>query len=104
MADLVALMTGDVWLRMPPVPLEYQGRELAARFLGAVSRGRRFRLVPTRANGQPAFGSYLVDPASGLAHANGLLVVTLAGAQISALTRFEVGVLPGFGLPRTLAG
>jgi len=103
-ADLVALMTGDVWLRMPPVPLEYQGRELAARFLGAVSRGRRYRLVPTRANGQPAFGCYAVDPADGRAHANGLLVATLAGPRISALTRFESGVLPGFGLPRTLPG
>src|SRR5271166_3295095 len=46
---LVALMTEDVWMRMPPVPLEYQGRELTGRFLGTIAfrLGRRYRLVPT---------------------------------------------------------
>lgn len=53
---MVALLTDDVWVRAPPVPLEYQGRELAARFLAAVSfrQGRTYRLAATRANGQPA--------------------------------------------------
>ena len=56
--NIVALLTDDVWLRMPPVPLEYQGRALAARFFGVIMRDRRFRLVVTRSNGQPAFGVY----------------------------------------------
>ncbi|MEN3361977.1 MAG: hypothetical protein V7637_5959, partial [Mycobacteriales bacterium] len=101
---LIALLTEDVWLRMPPVPMEYQGRELTGRFFAtrAFRQGRRYRLVPTRANGQPAFGIYLRDPRAGIAHANGLLVVTLAGDRISVLTRFDNSVLPHFGLPRTL--
>jgi RNA polymerase sigma-70 factor (TIGR02960 family) len=67
---VVALMTDDVWIRMPPVPLEYQGRELAARFFGTIAfrQGRRYRLVPTRANGQPALGVYLRDPLTEVAH------------------------------------
>jgi RNA polymerase sigma-70 factor (ECF subfamily) len=101
---IVALLTEDVWLRMPPVPLEYQGPELTGRFFATIAfrQGRRYRLVPTRANGQPAFGIYLRDPRAGIAHASGLLVVTLAGDRISVLTRFDNSVLPSFGLPRTL--
>jgi RNA polymerase sigma-70 factor (TIGR02960 family) len=103
---IVALMTEDVWLRMPPVPLEYQGRELARRFFSRVAfrRGRRFVLIPTRANGQPAFGVYLRDPVTGVGHASGMFVITLAGDRVSAITRFDSAVLPRFGLPRTLPG
>ena len=101
---VVALLTDDVRLAMPPVPLEYQGRELAARFLQATAfrPGRTFRLVPTRANHQPAYGMYLQDPRASVAHANGLLVLTLAGRQICAMTRFDNSVLARFGLPRIL--
>jgi RNA polymerase sigma-70 factor (ECF subfamily) len=101
---VVALLTDDVWLTMPPVPLEYQGRELVARFHAAVTfrRGRRFRLVATRANGQPAFGAYIRDPRAGILHAHGLLVITLAGDRICVMTRFDNSVLPRFGLPRIL--
>jgi RNA polymerase sigma-70 factor (TIGR02960 family) len=101
---IVALLTDDAWLRMPPVPLEYQGRELAVRFFTAVAfaADRAYRLVPTRANGQPAFGVYLRDPRARVAHASGLLVITLAGHQISAITRFDNSSLAGFGLPRML--
>ena len=100
--DVVALLTEDVLLSMPPLPLEYQGRELVRRFFTAVWRGRQYRLVATRANGQPAFAFYVRDPQAGVAHANGLLVATLAGPQIHAMTRFDNSVLPSFGLPRTL--
>jgi RNA polymerase sigma-70 factor (TIGR02960 family) len=101
---IVALMTEDAWLRMPPVPLEYQGRELAGSFFEMVAfrQGRQHRLIPTRANGQPAFGVYLVDPVSDVAHVFGIFVVTLAGNQVSAITRFDNSALPRFGLPRTL--
>jgi hypothetical protein len=87
-------------------PLEYHGRELAARFLRAVTlQGRRRnRIVATRANGQPAFGLYVRDPAGRAFHAMGLLVVTLAGDEVSAITRFDNSVLPRFGLPRKLPG
>ena len=88
---------------MPPFPLEYQGRDAVARFYASVLRqGRPYDLVPTRANGQPAFGVYIRAPAGGIRHGTGLYVLSLAGGWISAITRFETGVLPWFGLPRAL--
>ena len=99
---LVALLTDDVFISMPPVPFEYEGRDVAARFCAAIFRaGRRFDLVPTRANGQPAFGAYL-RASNGLSHGTGLYVVTLTGDRICAMTRFDNSVLPWFGLPRSL--
>jgi RNA polymerase sigma-70 factor (ECF subfamily) len=100
---LVALLTDDVVLSMPPVPLEYEGRDAVARFYAALlGPGRWYDLVPTRANGHPAFGTYLRDPHGGLRHGTGLLVVVPVGDRVRALTRFESGVLPWFGLPRSL--
>jgi RNA polymerase sigma-70 factor (ECF subfamily) len=101
--ELVALLTDDVCLSMPPIPLEYQGRDVVARFYATVLRqGRAYDLVPTRANGQLAFGAYLRTPTAGIRHGAGLLVVTLTGDRISALTRFDNSVLPWFGLPQSL--
>ena len=101
---LVALLTDDVFASMPPIPLEYQGRDLVARFYASLFRpGRRYELVPTRANGQPAFGFYLRAPADNR-QGTGLLVLTLAGDRIRAITRFDNTVLPWFGLPRSLHG
>jgi RNA polymerase sigma-70 factor (TIGR02960 family) len=99
---LVELFTDDVFMSMPPMPFEYEGRDAVARFCEIIFRGgRRFGLVPTRANGQPAFGSYLRTPAGD--HAVGLLVIARSGDRICSLTRFEASVLPWFGLPRSLA-
>jgi RNA polymerase sigma-70 factor (TIGR02960 family) len=99
---LVALLTSDVCVSMPPIPLEYQGRDVVARFYATVLQGRTYDLIPTRANGQLAFGTYLRAPNGGIRHGTGLLVLTLTGDQISALTRFDTIVLPWFGLPRSL--
>ena len=103
---LVALMTDDAWLRMPPNPLEYQGREQVRRWFRTIvfREGRTFRLVPTRANGQPAFGVYVSSPRTGRHDLFDLIVITLAGDRVSAITRFEHGVTGRFGLPRSLAG
>ena len=99
---LVALLTDDVFMSMPPIPLEYEGREVVARFCAKLfGLGRKVDLVRTRANGQPAFGLYVCTP-TGVRHGNGLIVLTLAGDRICALTRFESSVLPWFGLPRSL--
>jgi len=101
---LVALLTDDVFASMPPIPLEFQGRDLVARFYASLFRpGRRYELVPTRANGQPAFGFYLRAPADNR-QGTGLLVLTLAGDRVRAITRFDNNVLPWFGLPRSLHG
>src|SRR5512132_3033237 len=99
---LVALLTDDAFVSMPPMPFEYEGRDVVARFCASIFRsGRRFDLVPTRANGQPAFGAYL-RASSGIRHGTGLLVLTLTGDRICSVTRFDNSVLPWFGLPRSL--
>jgi RNA polymerase sigma-70 factor (TIGR02960 family) len=99
---LVELLTDDVFISMPPMPFEYEGRGVVARFCANLfDAGRRYELVPTRANGQPAFGVYLRGPTDAR-HGVGLYVLTLSGDKISAMTRFENTVLPTFGLPRSL--
>jgi RNA polymerase sigma-70 factor (ECF subfamily) len=101
---LVGLLTDDVFISMPPLAFEYEGRDLVARFCASLFRsGRRFDLVPTRANGQPAFGAYL-RTATGLRHGVGLYVLTLTGDRICAMTRFDNSVLSWFELPRSLPG
>jgi RNA polymerase sigma-70 factor (ECF subfamily) len=102
---VVALLTHDAWVTMPPAPFEYQGPLAIASFLRHAATwrgGRRTRLVPTRANTQPAFGLYLNDAHAPIAHALGLLVLTLEGDRISTIARFDNSVLAHFGLPRTL--
>jgi hypothetical protein len=89
-------------MSMPPMPLEYEGRAVVARFLANVIRpDRSFDLVPTRANGQPAFGLYLRAP-DGSRPAIGLVVIALSGDRVGSLVRFENSVLPWFGLPELL--
>jgi RNA polymerase sigma-70 factor (ECF subfamily) len=104
-ADLdavIALLTDDVFVSMPPMALEYVGRGAARDFCASILRaGRRFDLVPTTANGQPAFGAYLRS-ADGTRRGVGLYVLEVSGHRISAMTRFENAVLPWFGLPRVL--
>jgi RNA polymerase sigma-70 factor (ECF subfamily) len=103
---VVALLSDDALLTMPPTQLAYQGRDAIGGFLSTVPAGGhldRFRLVPTRANGQPAFGCYLRDAHTPVAHAYGLMVLTLAGDRIAAITGFpDTSVFRVFGLPRTL--
>jgi RNA polymerase sigma-70 factor (TIGR02960 family) len=103
---VVELLTTDALLTMPPQPLEYQGHDAIARFLAdrfASHAGRRVRLVATRANSQPAFGHYIEDAHAPIGRFFGVLVLTLEGDRIAGLTRFgDTGILPHFGLPRTL--
>jgi RNA polymerase sigma-70 factor (TIGR02960 family) len=102
---IVELLTDDAWVTMPPQPYEYQGAEAIARFLRdrAQRRGSPLRIVPTRANGQPAFGCYLPCPQTEIARPYGLMVLTLAGSRIAEITFFgDSSVFPHFGLPRTL--
>ena len=103
--DIVALLTDDALLTMPPLPLEYEGHEAIAGFLRhrMELRGGALRVVPTRANGQPALGGYLPDAATGLAHPRGLRVLTLTGDAVSAITWFgDTSLFRHFGLPETL--
>jgi RNA polymerase sigma-70 factor (ECF subfamily) len=102
---VLALLTEDAWVKMPPQPYEYQGAAAIGRFLQdrQTRRGAPYRLVPTRANGQPAFGCYFPCPHTDIARPYGLLVLTLAGTDIAEITFFaDSSVFPHFGLPRTL--
>ncbi|MFD3942307.1 RNA polymerase subunit sigma-70 [Streptomyces sp. NPDC058579] len=111
---LLALLTDDVLVSMPPIPLTYEGRPAAARLFAAIfDSGRRVDLIPTRANAQPAFAAYLRTSTStstptATRPASGLFVLTLTatptGDRISAFTRFDATLLPRFGLPPTLPG
>ena len=103
--EIVALLTGDALLTMPPQPLEYQGHAAIAAFLEhrAELRGAALRVVATRANTQPAFGCYLPDPRAAIARPYGFVVLTLESGGIAAITWFaDTGVFRHFGLPRTL--
>ena len=101
---LIELLVTDVRFSMPPAMLEYLGIESAQRVLAAVTfrPGRTYRVVPTRANGQPAFGMYLADPHASVYRAYSLLVITTAGDYITAITGFNTNVMTRFGLPRAL--
>jgi RNA polymerase sigma-70 factor (TIGR02960 family) len=103
---LIELLVTDVRLSMPPAMLEYRGIESAQRVYAAVTfrPGRTYRVVPTRANGQPALGLYLADPHASVYRAYCLLVITTAGDHITAITSFSTNVMTRFGLPRTLPG
>jgi RNA polymerase sigma-70 factor (TIGR02960 family) len=103
---IIALLTDGAWLRMPPLRVEYQGPDAVGSFLHALVAWRsdeRFRLVPTRANTQPAFGVYRAEPDAAAADPTGLMVVTLEDARIAAMTSFlDPSILARFGLPLTL--
>ena len=102
---IVSLLTDDACLSMPPYPFEYQGPAAIGAFLHdrAGIRGAPLRLVPTRANGQPAFGCYLPDKQATIARPYGLMVLTLDRDRLSAITWFgDSSVFAYFGLPRAL--
>lgn len=101
---LIVLMTDDVWVRMPPLPSEYRGAEVAQRFFAAVEDHRQLisRMVPVRANGHPAWGEYVRDRVAGGLHLAGVLVVVTAGDRVCEVTHFDTAVAPYLGLPRTL--
>jgi RNA polymerase sigma-70 factor (ECF subfamily) len=103
---VIALLTDDAWLSMPPAPHQYHGIDAIASFLRTAFdyRGeRRVQLVPAHANTQPAFGSYVSDRAKPIATPAGLIVLAVADDRIQAVTRFHVDALyPRFGLPELL--
>jgi RNA polymerase sigma-70 factor (ECF subfamily) len=85
--------------------VEYDGRDAVGRFFDVIimRAGRVYDLVPTRANGQPAFAMYVRSPSGGIRHAVGLFVLDVRSDGVSAITRFDASVLPSFGLPRSLS-
>ncbi len=100
---LVALLTDDARLTMPPEPIEFRGPLPIAGFLQEHLWGLELKLVPTRANNQPALVTYHADPCAPIWRASSLVVLSLRGEQVCGITRFAaLGHLARFGLPRTL--
>jgi RNA polymerase sigma-70 factor (TIGR02960 family) len=101
-AELLKLFSDDIFLSMPPMPHQYEGKPAVAEFMRLLLvQGRRYRLISTRANYQPAFGAYLQRP-DGTWHATGLFVATLAADLICAISRFEAAEFHWFGLSTDL--
>ena len=104
--QLVALLTDDAWVTMPPEPFEYQGLEMITEFFSQAFAARVHltnRLVATHANRQPAFGHYVGDVHAPVGRGVGMIVLTLERDRVSHLTRFGGSAqLARFGLPRTL--
>src|SRR4051794_8018370 len=102
---IVALLGEDAWWTMPPEPYGYQGHDAMKQFIAHAFATRETprRLIPTRANSQPAFGHYAKDAHTDVGRALSLLVLTVDGDRISHITRFAAtSALPHFGLPRTI--
>ena len=102
---VVAMLADGATLSMPPVPTWFQGREAIAAFLarGPLAGGSRWRLVHTRANGQPAFGAYRWDAERNSFAAREIIVITLDGDRIAEITAFlSAEPFERFGLPAVL--
>src|SRR6266849_4911360 len=102
---LVALLREDAWLTMPPIPAWFQGRAAIATLLSMriLTPGRQWRLLPTRANGSPAFGLYQREAEAGVYQLFGLVVLGVVGEQIAHIVAFlEPSSLSSFALPTTL--
>jgi RNA polymerase sigma-70 factor (TIGR02960 family) len=102
---LVTLLRADVELEMPPTPTWFTGRQAVVGFLAGrvLRREGQWRMVPTRANGQPAVVAY-ERTATGRYEAHGVEVLTLIGDRISRITAFnDASLVPTFGFAPVLA-
>ena len=98
---VVAMLTADAAMTMPPLPTWYRGREAIAAFLeaDALTSDKRWRVVPVRANGQLAFAKYRWDQERDAFAAHSLSVCTLDRERIADFTTFlDPELLPRFGL------
>src|SRR5450755_716992 len=103
--EFVALLREDAWFTMPPLPVWFQGRAAIATMLTKTvfTPGRQRRLLPTRANGSPAFGLYQREAGADVYQLFGLVVLGMVGEQIGSLVAFlEPSSLSPFALPPTL--
>jgi RNA polymerase sigma-70 factor (ECF subfamily) len=106
---IVALLTDDALLTMPPVGMRFEGAESIGRFFATEPVGGRLdriELVEVRANGQPAFASYADEDGDGVRRAYGVMVLALDGDRISGITGFprDAALFGRFGLPTELGG
>jgi RNA polymerase sigma-70 factor (TIGR02960 family) len=99
---IVGMLTEDARYSMPPLPDWYRGADAIRDFLVAGPLQSRWRFLPTMANGQLAFGTYLWDDASGGYVSGGLDVLTISGGRVAEVTAFLAADLTRFGLPAAI--
>jgi RNA polymerase sigma-70 factor, ECF subfamily len=105
--SVVAMLTEDARMTMPPLPTWYSGREQVAAFLasGPLAGERRWRLLPARASGHVAFGAYAWDDQGHVFAPHAVNMLTLRGGRIEEITAFLApDTFPRFGLPRSVDG
>ncbi len=102
---IVALFTRDAVWEMPPFLSWFRGPERIGALIDThcpADGPGAMRLLPVRANGQPAFGLYIRAP-DGSYRAFNLPVLTLTEGGVSRVTCFfDLSLFPLFGLPPTL--
>jgi RNA polymerase sigma-70 factor (TIGR02960 family) len=96
---IVAMLAADARYSMPPLPQSYRGRDEIRAFLLRGPLRSRWRFLPTTANGQLAFGTYMWDHAAGAYVPGGLDVLTLRDERVADITAFLAADLTRFGLP-----
>jgi RNA polymerase sigma-70 factor, ECF subfamily len=102
---VVAMLTEDARLAMPPWPRWYSGRDAVAAFLAGwpLAVRKRWRVLPTGANAQPAVAGFLWDEQAGAFRPETIIVLTLRAARVEEITAFRSPELfPRFGLPEQL--
>ncbi len=106
-ADLAGLqqaLLDTVALEMPPTPTWFRGRDTVVGFLGkrVLTEPGRIRVVPTRANGQPALAEYVRDE-DGVHRAAAIQVLDVADGRIAHIAVFvDKTLFALFGLPDVL--
>ncbi len=101
-AAVMQLLREDAVFEMPPEPTWFTGRELIGRFLRSrvLTEPGRFQMIPTAANGQPAFAAYLRGR-DGIYRAHSICVLTTAASRVTRVTSFnDPGLFAAFGLPQ----
>jgi RNA polymerase sigma-70 factor (ECF subfamily) len=105
-AKLVALLREDALMTMPPAPLLFRRRQEIGDFFSTVPAGGaldEIRLLPIRANRQPALAGYVLDREAGVYRAYGIMVLTLDRDAIAEISGFsDPSLFPLFGLPLEL--
>ncbi len=96
---IVAMLADDARYSMPPLPEWYRGKDEIRAFLLRDPLQRRWRFLPTRANGQVAFGTYLWDDDAAAYIPGGLDVLTLLDGRVAEIVAFLNADLTRFGLP-----
>jgi RNA polymerase sigma-70 factor (TIGR02960 family) len=96
---IVAMLARDARYSMPPLPEWYRGVDEIRAFLLGGPLQSRWRFLPTTANGQLAFGTYLWDDAARQFVPGGLDVLTIHSGRVAEVTAFLSADLTRFGLP-----